>query len=83
MAKSEVTVSDVIRWFKAMTSNAYSRGARAGQWPRCGTRLWQRGFFDHVVRRNRTLWVIQRYIIENPRRWKKDRYHRGPREDGP
>jgi len=36
-------------------------------------RLWQRGYFDHVVRDDRDLERIREYIATNPLRWALDR----------
>ena len=30
------------------------------------SRLWQRGFYDHVLRAEEDLWALARYIAENP-----------------
>jgi REP element-mobilizing transposase RayT len=37
-----------------------------------GLRLWQRGFYDHVIRDEPDLDRIRRYIEENPLRWALD-----------
>ncbi len=34
-----------------------------------GHALWQRGFYEHVVRDTRGLGNIRRYIADNPARW--------------
>ncbi|MGH7509441.1 MAG: hypothetical protein ACREMZ_08220 [Gemmatimonadales bacterium] len=31
--------------------------------------LWQRGYYEHVIRGHRALLAIRRYIADNPRRW--------------
>jgi len=36
-------------------------------------RIWQRGFFEHVIRGERDLTRIREYISTNPRRWHLDR----------
>ena len=37
-----------------------------------GTRFWQRGYHDHIVRNERSLSAIRRYIVDNPMNWTKD-----------
>jgi REP element-mobilizing transposase RayT len=61
-------LSEVIRAFKAFSSRRVNaaRGAT-------GTVLWQRGFYDHVVRREESLERIRNYIITNPLRWHLDK----------
>lgn len=38
---------------------------------------WQRNYWEHVVRDERALHAIRRYIANNPRRWEQDRMRRG------
>ena len=39
--------------------------------------VWQRGYYEHVVRNERQLDLIRTYIRENPVRWVADRYFGG------
>ena len=47
------SLSDVVRWFKAMTTNAYIQGVKIDQWQRFRGKLWQRSYYDHIVRNDR------------------------------
>ncbi len=38
--------------------------------------IWQRGFWEHIVRGPKALDKIRRYIIENPVRWPYDSENR-------
>jgi REP element-mobilizing transposase RayT len=40
-----------------------------------GTQVWQRNYWEHIIRTERTLNAIRRYIAENPLRWHLDRYN--------
>lgn len=40
-----------------------------------GTPVWQRNYWEHVIRTERALDAIRRYIIHNPARWHLDRYN--------
>jgi hypothetical protein len=37
--------------------------------------VWQRNYFEHIVRNERTLDAIRRYIENNPLRWELDPYN--------
>ena len=37
-----------------------------------GAKLWQRSYYDHIVRSNRSLDLVRDYIETNPRRWALD-----------
>ena len=40
-----------------------------------GGKLWQRSFYDHVIRSERDYLEIRRYIDENPAKWAEDRFY--------
>ena len=46
-----------------------------------GDPLWQRNYYEHIIRSERALQAIRRYILENPLRWNLDRYN--PAASGP
>lgn len=59
-------------WMKSLTTNLYGDGVRLNAWPRYHDKLWQRSYHDHVIRNERALQYILRYIDENPARWTAD-----------
>jgi len=40
-----------------------------------GKPVWQRNYYEHIVRNEKTLDAIRRYIVYNPLRWHLDRYN--------
>ena len=46
-----------------------------------GAPVWQRNYYEHIIRNERALNAIRRYIIDNPWRWHLDRYN--PNAIGP
>jgi REP element-mobilizing transposase RayT len=70
------TLGQIVGWFKTMTTNEYIRGVKQLGWPPFSGRVWQRNYYEHVVRNDRTLNAIRRYIADNPVRWGWDRYNR-------
>ena len=40
-----------------------------------GARVWQRNYYERIIRNERALNAIRRYIAENPLRWYRDRYN--------
>jgi REP element-mobilizing transposase RayT len=38
-----------------------------------GTPVWQRSYYEHIIRNHESLDDIRRYIVENPVRWTFDR----------
>ena len=63
------TLSDVVCAFKSISTRMVNRALGD-----CGGRnLWQRGFYEHIVRDGEDTKNIQRYILENPLNWGIDR----------
>jgi putative transposase len=56
---------------------------KAGCSRRAGRALWQRGYYDRVVRDEEELAVIRQYIADNPHKWGTDRENPAHRGDGP
>lgn len=40
-----------------------------------GATVWQRGFYEHVIRNDGDLQRVRRYIAENPAKWDLDEHH--------
>jgi REP element-mobilizing transposase RayT len=40
-----------------------------------GARVWQRNYYERIIRDERALNAIRRYIIANPTRWSLDRHN--------
>ncbi len=56
-----------------MTTNEYIRGVKQSGWPPFNGRLWQRNYYEHIIRNDESLNRIRQYIADNPRRWAFDR----------
>ena len=79
----------IVQWFKTMTTNEYIRRVKQADWPPFHRRLWQRNYYEHIVRDEDSLNRIRDYIASNPARWDLDRenhaeaWYAAPRsEDG-
>ena len=71
-AGSRVTLGDVISAYKSVTTVEYTRGVAGHGWPRSRGRLWQRNYYEHIIRDDRSLERIRAYILDNPARWPTD-----------
>ena len=69
------SLQDVIRFFKTMTTNEYMRGAKAGRLKPFDKKLWQKSYYDHVIRNQRDYDEIWEYIENNPVKWEEDRFY--------
>ena len=69
------TLGDTIGAFKSISTNGYLCGIRDGCWPAFETRLWQRNYWERIIRNERELKAIRHYIWDNPANWKKDKLY--------
>ena len=60
---------EIVQWFKTMTTNEYIRGVKRHGWAPFQGRLWQRNYYEHVVRNEEDLEDVRQYIVGNPARW--------------
>jgi REP element-mobilizing transposase RayT len=65
-----------------MTTNEYIRGVRQSGWPAFPGKLWQRNYWEHVVRDEMDWNDIRGYIQNNPAQWEMDKLFVG-QNDGP
>lgn len=63
----------IIQWFKTMTTNNYIREVKQNDWPPFHGKLWQRNYWEHIIRNLNEYQRITQYIINNPRQWENDR----------
>ena len=66
------TLGDIVNWFKTMTTNQYIRGVKQNRWPAFAGRLWQRNYYEHILRNEEELNHIRQYIADNPLNWRAD-----------
>jgi len=66
------TLGDMVGWFKTMTTNAYIRGIKECGWLRFQGKLWQRNYYEHIIRNEDDLQKIREYIRWNPAKWALD-----------
>ncbi|MEW6440323.1 MAG: transposase [bacterium] len=65
-ASSPPTFADVVRAFKSISAIRTNRFlGRTGP-------LWQRGYFEHIIRHEDALQRIREYVADNPLRWNSD-----------
>ena len=66
------SLGHIMQTFKAAVSR---QAVRDGLMPR-GTPIWQRGYYERIIRDDGEHERIARYIADNPRNWKGDRFNR-------
>ncbi|MFN9302236.1 MAG: transposase [Candidatus Kapaibacterium sp.] len=65
----------VVQWFKTMTTNEYIRGVKNLGWQPFDGKLWQRNYYEHIIRNEKSYHNITNYIINNPANWTEDTFY--------
>ncbi|MEK6576179.1 MAG: transposase [Nitrospirota bacterium] len=72
VAPTVLSLPDVVHRFKTMTTKRYINGVKKNNWTPFNGKLWQRNYYDHVIRNEEELQRIREYIINNPLQWAED-----------
>ncbi|MCZ4693613.1 transposase [Ancylomarina euxinus] len=71
--KTNPTVGNIIGAFKSITSVEYIKGIETKNWNQFKKRLWQRNYWEHIIRNDGAFDRISEYIQNNPRKWNEDK----------
>jgi len=69
VAPTKVTLPNIIHRFKTLTTNRYISGVKNDGWPPFDGKLWQRNYYEHIIRSEKELINIREYIANNPVNW--------------
>ncbi|MBP8249067.1 MAG: transposase [Chitinophagales bacterium] len=69
-------IPTVVQWFKTMTTNEYIRGVKTLGWQRFDGKLWQRDYYEHIIRNHQSFIKISNYIRNNPTKWHIDKFNK-------
>lgn len=67
MNHAPTTVGEIVRAFKARCTNAINHIRNTP-----GTPLWQRNYYEHIIRGEGEMNRIRKYIVDNPAKWAED-----------
>lgn len=59
-----------------MTTNEYIRGVKTLGWQPFDGKLWQRNYYEHIIRNEKSYHTISQYIINNPAKWTDDKFYK-------
>lgn len=68
-AHAGAPLQEMIKWYKTQTTNAYIQQVRQGVLPVYEKHVWQRGYYEHVIRNDTDLSETRQYIQNNPLKW--------------
>jgi putative transposase len=73
-ASSAPTISQILRSFKSKSAIEYLKHIKDNNL-NLSEKIWQRNYYERIIRNENELNKIRKYIIENPLKWEDDKYH--------
>ena len=68
------TVGDMVGAFQSIVTVNYIRGVKTLCWQPFNGKLWQRNYWEHIIRDEQSYNRISNYIINNPAKWSADKF---------
>lgn len=72
---SQLSLPDVVHRFRSYTTAQYRRGVKQHGWPPFPGRMWQRNYWEQVIRDDASLNRIRKTIANNAARRGTDKLH--------
>ncbi len=69
------TVGNVMGSFKSLSTNDYIRNIKQNNWQPFEKKLWQRNYYEHIIRNDESYYKISEYVQTNPLKWQNDGYY--------
>ncbi len=66
--RNDHDLPEIVRGFKTWSARRVNEHEG-----KTGTPLWQRSFYDHIIRDDKDLESIREYIVNNPLKWELDK----------
>ena len=67
--ESAPTISKILQEFKRLYTIKYIQCVKEGKLPTFDKKIWQRSYYDHVIRDEEEYRAYIKYIYENPIKW--------------
>ena len=72
---AKLSLPDIVCRFKSLTTKCYIDGVKNNNWQPFNKHLWQRSYYDHIIRSDISLNKIRKYIVNNPATWDQDEHN--------
>ncbi len=70
---TKLSLIDIVTRFKSLTTKRYIDGVKTKGWVAFERKLWQRNYYEHVIRNDNDLNHIRDYIQKNPFNWSEEK----------
>ncbi len=69
---ARLSLPDIVHRFKTITTKQYTDGVKQMGWQPFYGKLWQRNYYERIIRNEDELNEIRQYILSNPIKWALD-----------
>jgi putative transposase len=70
------TIGDIVGAYKSLVTKGCLEIFKQKTPEKRMGKLWQRNYHEHIIRDEQSYQRIAEYIINNPKRWKDDKFYR-------
>jgi putative transposase len=68
-------IPKIVQSFKRHTTIEYIKMVKQNIAPPFEKRIWQRNYYEHIIRNEKSYYQIAEYIRNNPLKWLEDKYY--------
>lgn len=69
------TIGDMVGAFQSIVTVRYIRGVKYLGWQPFNGKLWQRNYYERIIRNQQSYQTISEYIKNNPAKWNGDKFY--------
>jgi len=69
------TIGNIISAFKSKTTTNAIKEIKNGKIKSFNKKIWQRNYYEHIIRNETEYLMIKQYITNNPYNWENDKYY--------
>jgi REP element-mobilizing transposase RayT len=71
-SRHDPILGDIVGAWKSIVTDEYIRGVHQWNWEPFDRKMWQRNYWEHIIRDEPDLERIRTYIVNNPANWESD-----------
>jgi len=68
-------IPEIVQLFKRHTTIEYIKMVKRNIVPLFEKQIWQRNYYEHIIRNEKSYYQIAEYIRNNPLKWQEDKYY--------
>lgn len=74
LPRKQISISELIQRFKILTTNNYIKMVKNNELPSFNKRVWQRNYYENIIKNEKRYLQVIEYIKNNPLKWEEDKY---------